>query len=321
MTDNIDYGAVFGVTEELAAAEGEKEQEPAAPATGTEEAQGEKEQEAAAPAGDHDTETQEEEAEGEEKPAGGEAETKPAQSPEERARFAAARRKAEQERDAAIEKARQDAQAQAQQQLDAAIKALGLINPYTKQPIQTKAEFDSYQQKRAEEKRNNMLQKSGMSREEFSKMVEELPEVQQARAAKQQADAMLQRVRQDNAKARMDEQLKQIQALDPSIQSINDLAKADNYQEILDRVKGGYSILDAFKLANFDKLQQRTVMAAKQAAVNAAQGKAHLQQTQGRGAGAASVPENVKAEYRMMMPGITDDEIQKHWNNYQNSQK
>ena len=318
MNDNIDYGAVFGVTEELAAAEGEKEQEPAAPATGTEEAQGEKEQEPAAPAAGDDTD--EREGMGADADDGG-AESKPAQTPEERARFAAARRKAEQERDAAIEQARRDAQTQAQKQIDDAIAALGLVNPYTKQPIKTKAEFDTYQQKRSEEKRNSMLQKSGMSREEFSRMVEELPEVRQAKAAKQQADAMLQRVRQDNAKARMDEQLKQITALDPSVRTVEDLAKAENYQEILDKVKAGYSVLDAFKLANFDRLQQRTVTAAKQAAVNAAQGKAHLQQTQGRGAGAASVPENVKAEYRMMMPGISDDEIQKHWNNYQNSKK
>ena len=321
MQDNIDYGAVFGVTEELVAAEGVKEQEPAAPATGTEEAQGEKEQEPAAPAAGDDKNEQEAMGAESAEDNDGEAESKTEQTPEERARFAAARRKAEQERDAAIEKARQDARAQAQQQIDEAIAALGLVNPYTKQPIQTKAEFDAYQQKRSEEKRNSMLQKSGMSQEEFAKLVEELPEVRQAKAAKQQADAMLQRVRQDNAKARMDEQLKQISALDPSIRTVDDLAKAENYQEILDKVKAGYSVLDAFKLANFDRLQQRTVTAARQAAVNAAQGKAHLQQTQGRGAGAANVPESVKAEYRMMNPGISDDEIQKHWNLYQPSKK
>lgn len=321
MENEIDYGAVFGVTEELAAAEGAKEQEPANPAPQAEEAQGAEEQDPAAPAADHDTDPgdqPQDEGDGSEEEEG---QGKPAQTPEERARYAAARRKAEQERDAAIERARQEAERNAQQQLDASIAALGLINPYTKQPITTKAEFDAFKTRRLEEQKSKVLTKSGMSQEEFNQFLQDLPEVRQAKEAKQQADAMLQRVRQDNAKARMDAQLQAINKLDPSISTVEDLAKSEHYDEMLKMVKNGYSIVDAFKLTNFEKLQQQTVTAAKQAAMNAAKGKGHLQQTGARGAGAVSVPESVKAEYRSMMPDATDEEIQKHWAAYQKSLK
>lgn len=321
MENEIDYGVVFGVTEELAAAEGAKEQEPANPAPQAEEAQGAEEQDPAVPAADQDTDPgdqPQDEGDGSEEEDG---QGKPAQSPEERARYAAARRKAEQERDAAIERARQEAERNAQQQLDASIAALGLVNPYTKQPITTKAEFDAFKTRRLEEQKSKVLTKSGMSQEEFNQFLQDLPEVREAKEAKQQADAMLQRVRQDNAKARMDAQLQAINKLDPSISTVEDLAKSEHYDEMLKMVKNGYSIVDAFKLTNFEKLQQQTVTAAKQAAMNAAKGKDHLQQTGARGVGAVSVPESVKAEYRSMMPDASDEEIQKHWAAYQKSLK
>ena len=125
--EDIDYGAVFGITPE-----GAEETEAADPSTDTDETQGEKEQEAADPAVEEQTETgdggepeaeaaedsQEEGAEGEK------------QTPEKNAKYAAARRKAEAERDAAVAKAKQEAEAEAQRVIDEAFKNSGLTNPY-----------------------------------------------------------------------------------------------------------------------------------------------------------------------------------------------
>ena len=44
------------------------------------------------------------------------------------------------------------------------------------------------------------------------------------------------------------------------------------------------------------------------------QGKQHMGQTKERGAGAVSVPADVKEMYRALNPGITDAEIQTHYN-------
>ena len=78
-------------------------------------------------------------------------------------------------------------------------------------------------------------------------------------------------------------------------------------------VKKGNSLLDAFKLANFETLSQGTAARARQAAINAAQSKQHLAQTQTRGKGAVTVPSDVKELYRTMNPGVTDAEIQAHY--------
>ena len=44
------------------------------------------------------------------------------------------------------------------------------------------------------------------------------------------------------------------------------------------------------------------------------QGKQHMGQTKERGAGAVSVPAEVKEMYRALNPGATDAEIQAHYN-------
>jgi len=81
-------------------------------------------------------------------------------------------------------------------------------------------------------------------------------------------------------------------------------------------VKKGNNLVDAFKLANYDTLTSSTAAASRQAAINAAQSKQHLSQTTTRGAGAVSVPADVKEAYRAFNPNATDAEIQQHYNKY-----
>ena len=132
-----DYCELFGVEPE-----GAQEQEPAEPANGEEPIDaGAQEQEPAEPAAE-EPENPETEEEPEEEP-----EDEKQQTPQERARYAAIRRKAEAERDAAIKKAREEAQKQAQEQIESAFSSAGLVNPYTKQPIRSKADFDEYKAK------------------------------------------------------------------------------------------------------------------------------------------------------------------------------
>ncbi len=301
MTGEIDYGAVFGIDE------GGNEQEVAEPANETEEAQGAEEQEVAEPA------EQEESTDGTEETG---AEEGAEQTPEERSRFAAARRKAEAERDAAVQKAREDAQAEAQRVIDEAFRNSGLTNPYTKQPITSKAEYDEYKVRFEAEKKARLLKKSGMTDEEFNQFVSELPEVRQAKQAQAAAEEAAKQAREQQARLKVDEQLKEISALDPSIKELKDIAKMETYPKFYELVKKGNSLTDAFKLANFETLNRSTAAASRQAAINAAQGKSHLAQTATRGTGAVTVPADVKESYRAFNPNATDAEIQQHYNKY-----
>jgi len=240
-----------------------------------------------------------------EEPAG-EKEIAPAkQSAEENSKYAAARRKAEQERDAAIAQAR----AEAQRSIDDSIRALNIENPYTGRTIQSKAEYDAYQRQLAAEKRTQVAESAGMSEQEFNSFVSNLPEV---REYKQAAEA----ARQQQQRMVLDEQIQEIAKLDPSISTVQDLMQRPEYQQVYNLVRKGNSIVDAYKLVYFDKLTANASTAAKQAALNSANSKEHLTATTARGAGSLTVPADVKAMYKSMMPDVTDAEIQEHYNKF-----
>lgn len=295
----IDYNEVFGVTPET----GAEEQEAAAPAE-----EGAEEQEVAAPAVDESGDSAQ--AETQEKP------KEPTQKTEEDARYAAARRKAEQERDQAIAQARQEAKAQAQRTIDEAFRNAGLTNPYTNQPITSKAEYDAYLERFQAEQRENIQKKSGMSQVQFSQFLNSLPEIRQAREAQAKAEQATRQAREQAAKANLEQQMKEISKMDPTIKGLGDLAKMANYQQFVDLVKRGNTFTDAYKLANFDALTQRAAQASRQTAMQAAASKEHLTATTQRGQGAVTVPDEVKAEYRAFNPDATDEEIARHYNKY-----
>lgn len=248
--------------------------------------------------------------------ASGEETSEHTQSQEDNARYAAARRKAEQERDAAVQKAKDEAKAE----LEGVIQSLGLKDPYTKKPITTREEFQAYRQRFEVEKKAGFLKKAGMSEEEFAAFVNDLPEVKEANAKVKAADESAKAAREAQAKIEVDNQIAEIAKDDPSITSIAELAetmrKAGKYDEFYGKVKKGYSLTDAYRLATMDTRAEKNISQTKQAALNAANSKNHLDRTTTRGAGAVTVPAEIMEQYRAFNPGISDAEIQAHYTKY-----
>lgn len=298
METTTDYGALFGV-EDIEA--GENAQELAEPANA--DGAGENERESAAPVESGD----EPEADGGD---GGE------QSPGERAKYAAARRKAEAERDAAIERARAEAKAEAERTVKDALKVLGAVNPYTKKPIETKSEFDEYKSYLDDEKKKSFMRRSGMDDAEFNDFVENLPAVREARAAKEEAERASIAAQEGMARARIDSEIAEIHRMNPEISSLADLKNMPDYDRFYSLVKMGNTLTDAYKLANYDALVSGAANVARQSAMNKSSSKNHLTSTQTRGAGAIPPPSDVKAEYRMLNPDASDAEIAAHWARY-----
>lgn len=295
----IDFNALFGVEE------GENDQETAEPGNETQtDEEGANDQEIAEPGKTEDKT----ESPGEE--------TSDEQTPQERAKYAAARRKAEAERDAAIAQARAEAQADVQRQLDEAFKKSGIINPYTGRPISSKAEFDEYQKRYQNEQRQSIINKAGLSEEEFTAFVGSLPEVSEAKAAKEAAEREIAAAQEEKARVKIEQQIKEIAKMNPDIKAISDLSKMETYNELYEYVKKGNSLVDAYKLANWDALTQENSARARQAALNSVNGKSHLSPAAERGTGREPVPASVMSEYRAFMPEATDAEIEKHYNNY-----
>ena len=205
-----------------------------------------------------------------------------------------------------------EVRARAAKQLDESIAALNLTNPYTKEPIRNKADYDAYRAKVEEDRRAKFLKKAGVSEEEFAKLAAEQPEIKarlnEAQEAKRQAAA-----------ATMSEQMRQIHELDPEINTIEDLAKMPNYAQFYRFVKQNrLSLVEAYKLTNMERLSARTAAATKQAAMNAAQSKAHLEATKARGKGSdvTVVPNDVREYYRMINPKATEAEVKADYAKY-----
>ena len=312
----INYGALFGIDQSGNEQEAAEPAEPETAQDEAEEAQGAEEQEAAEPAGEETQDTAADGVEDDEQAAGEEhSDTgRTPQTPEQNAAFAAARRKAEAQRDAAVEEARRSAQEEAKRLIDEAFRNSGLTNPYTQQPITTKEEYEAYRQRYNAERKDRVLKKSGMSDEEFDAFVSDLPEVKAAREAKAAAERAQQEANEAQARVKVDEQLREIGKLNPNIRELKDLAAMETYPKFYELVKRGNTLVDAYRLANFEALTNSAAQATRQAAINSVQSKQHMGATRERGTGAVSVPADVKEMYRALNPGATDAEIQSHYN-------
>ena len=204
----------------------------------------------------------------------------------------------------------------AKRALDEAFALSGLKNPYTGQPITSKAEYDAYKTQFERERREEGLKRTGMTEEEFSRFLQETPEFREARQAREAAEKAIREAREAAAQAKVAEQLKEISTMDPSVKTLSDLAKMPNYPRFYELVQRGNTLTDAFRLANFDALAQRAAAGARQAAANAARSKEHLEQTRTRGRGAVVVPAEVREQYKLFNPDATEEEIQRHYQKY-----
>lgn len=275
----IDYNELFGIEPEIDT--GAKEQEPADPAPEVE-PEGVEEQEPAEPA---------------EEPATAET--------DDNAKYAAARRKAEAERDAAIAKAKADADAS----IEDMIKHLGLDDPYNGGKITTKAQYDAYRSRYEKEQRDQMLRRIGVDEEGYSDFVNKLPEVKSAKEALAKADA-------ERAQAQLAEDVRKISEIDAAVKSVEDIFSLPNYQAIRDHVARGVNLYDAYRLANFDTIVSSRTAAAKQAEANKAAGKQHMTTTAPRGTGDVDVPRDVMGMYRLLNPEMSAEDVRKHYQRY-----
>ena len=114
----------------------------------------------------------------------------------------------------------------------------------------------------------------------------------------------------------LDEDIKAVTAMAPEIKSLEDLEKHASYASVLEYVNKGLRLPDAFKLANFDSISTRQTAAAKQAAINQARSKGHLETTTSvsDSSNLADIPENEISKWREYFPGLSDEELKKKYN-------
>lgn len=237
------------------------------------------------------------------------------QTPEERRANAARRRQQEQQAavDAAVkaERERHDAQ------MEQFFRDANLKNTITGQPITSMQQFLEWKTA-FDAKRTEQALKSGkMTPETLNEAISRHPVVQKAQQVIDQAEQTAKQQRDAADRARIDNDLAEIRKLDPSITSVSDLLAADYAEGFKANVKKGMSLLEAFKLANFDRLTSAKADAARQQAMNQSRGKDHLTPIgTGRGDGSLEVPPAEMRYFHSLMPGKTDSQIREFYNKH-----
>ena len=210
------------------------------------------------------------------------------QSAEENARYAAIRRRAEEDA-----RKRYETQINAMDQKIAAM-CQGVTHPVTGKPITNMEEYVdalSNQQRIAREKE---LEEKGIDPAIIDRMIEENPVVMEAKQVIHNSRVM-------EADAALKRDLAEISKYDPNIKTIQDLTVLSNFPEMLERVERGATLIDAYKMVNFDNFMNHTGEAAKQKAINQMRGKSHLA-SQGKGVETADddveVPADIMAHFK-----------------------
>lgn len=229
----------------------------------------------------------------EEQDTGDSAQSPEAQTPDENAIYAAARRRAEAE-----------AERKYSLEQDKLITDIfgGQVSPYTGRVINNKAEFDVYRQQYEREQQEQQFQQAGIDPAMLNQLIEQNPKVQQA-------SMLIEQTRMAEGQRAMEAQVAELAKFDPSVKSMSDVMAMPTFGEFDRLVRQGHSITDAYKLANFDTLSEKRSAAAKQAALNAMNGKSHMTQTKGGAGDDVVVPAETLAMYRSAFPKWTEKQI------------
>lgn len=220
------------------------------------------------------------------------------------ARYAAIRRKAEED----ARKRYEGRAANLNNQVQHLFK--GAVNPATGQPIQTAEDYFQAVQAQQQLEREQELRSKGIDPSVIEQMVNNSP-------AMIQAQRVIEKSNIEEANRRFEDDFKTLQQIDPAIQTKEDLAAHPSYPTVVKYVTSGLSLPDAYKLANFDTLTSQKSEAAKQSAINAAKSQQHLQST-ATGAGGSDnlveIPADEIGVWKEYYPNLSDTELKKKYN-------
>lgn len=242
---------------------------------------------------------------------------------EQRRENAARRRRAETK--AAINEAVEGERRKNEQAMTEFFQSAGLKNPVTGEPIQNMEQYNAWKRDFEDARLDKALKGGGLTRETLDAAIKNNPVVQQAAQLVERARAQEEQQQRADMEARVERELEQIRQWDPDIRTVADLVKMENAQEFCQLVKRGNSFVDAYKLANYDRITQRATDAARQQAAaagrqqaqNLARSKDHLRSGTQQGAGSITVPRGELDLFRAFNPQASEADIQAYYNKYQ----
>lgn len=132
-------------------------------------------------------------------------------------------------------------------------------------------------------------------------------------AAEQSATGILPELLEDFARREL-ELLNQTYGLElPELAALREEPEGTRVLALFER---GVPLPDAYAVVHLAEITAKREQAAKQAALNAVNGRAHLRRTTGVPVQEAAVPAEVYEQYRAMMPGWSDSKIRRSYQEY-----
>lgn len=247
------------------------------------------------------------------------------QTKDERAGYAAARRRAEAEAREREAKAVKEAEERA---TIATLKALGAKNPYTGKVIETAADLEAYRKDQSKRAKQQIMRSTGQSDEDYLETVDNLPEMVEAkeklRAAEERAASAEAKIRESEDaefKKALEEEIKRIAETGEDVKTLEDITKLEKYPAIREKINRGYTLEDAYHSLYRKEIAERQANVRANRAAAAAASKSHLSRTSSKGDAGVTVPSDVIAYYHLLMPGMSDADIVKHYSKEIKSKK
>lgn len=222
------------------------------------------------------------------------------------------------DRDAIFASMRRKAEAEAKAKYDAEIEKLnskvvrnfsGYINPDTGKPIASANEYFDIYEKQENDRRMAELEKGGISRDEFQKMIDNNPAVLEA-------NRYLAMRKQEEAMKALDADFAKIVEIDDSYKgkTVDDLPESIKARVI--NSNGAISLLDSFKIENYGVISSKKAEALQQKAINDMRGKSHLNPVNGVAEPntGRDLSESELKTMQRFYPGLSYEELKKKVN-------
>ncbi len=182
-------------------------------------------------------------------------------------------------------------------------------NPETGQPIRSAKDY--YEALAAQERAaaREQMQQNGLDPNMIDNLIANSPAVRQAQAATAELNNF-------RAQQKLEADYKEILALDPSLNSVDDILNDPSMPLMTEKVAQGMSLVDAYKIVNFDRVFNSKEAAVKQQTINQVKGKNHL--STGASVNVSSdledIPANMLEDFQDRFPEKSPKELQKLYN-------
>jgi len=182
-------------------------------------------------------------------------------------------------------------------------------NPETGQPIRSAKDY--YEALAAQERAaaREQMQQNGLDPKMIDNLIANSPAVRQAQAATAELNNF-------RAQQKLEADYKEILALDPSLNSVDDILNDPSMPLMTEKVAQGMSLVDAYKIVNFDRAFSSKEAAVKQQTINQVKGKNHL--STGASVNVSSdledIPANMLEDFKDLFPDKSTKELKALYN-------